>query len=30
MFPVFGKKRPIDGAFGATAHEAEMQRGTID
>jgi diketogulonate reductase-like aldo/keto reductase len=29
MFPVFGKKRRIDGASGATANEAGMQRGTI-
>ena len=29
MFPVFGKKRQIDGAFEATADQAEMQRGTI-
>jgi hypothetical protein len=29
MFPVFGKKRQIDGAAGATPHAAAMQRGTI-
>jgi hypothetical protein len=29
LFPVFGKKRQIDGASGATPHGAGMQRGTI-
>ena len=29
MFPVFGKKRQIEGASGATPHGAGMQRGTI-
>ena len=29
MFPVFGKKRRIDGASEATPHGAVMQRGTI-
>jgi diketogulonate reductase-like aldo/keto reductase len=30
MFPVFGKKRQIDGAARATAHGAGMQRGIIE
>jgi hypothetical protein len=29
MFPVFGKKRQIEGAAGAAPHGAGMQRGTI-
>jgi hypothetical protein len=29
MFPVFGKKRQIEGASGATPHGARIQSGTI-